>query len=106
MKKLIIVTAAALLGTTSIAMAAGFGKPCTTEPKETWLSLEAIEKIVRDHGYEIAKSKLKGTCVEIYARDSQGTRVEFFIDPATGNPVGTEWKAPAAKSGAAGGNAS
>ena len=40
---------------------------------------------------------MKDTCAEIYARDTDGKRIEFFIDPATGNPVGTEWKAPAKK---------
>lgn len=57
------------------------------------MTIEAIEKLVKDHGYEVAKSKMKGTCAEVYARDTkQGTRIEFFIDPATGNPVGTNWK--------------
>lgn len=74
------------------AHAASFGEPCTAQPKEKWLSLEAIEKIVTDHGYEIAKTKIKGTCIEVYARDKQGTRVEFFIDPATGTPVGADLK--------------
>lgn len=95
-----IIAAALLLATASSAFAESYGKPCTAEPKEKWLSLEAIQKIVTDHGYTVAKGKMKGTCAEIYARDAQGTRVEFFIDPATGNPVGAEWKAPAAKGSA------
>lgn len=84
------VTLAAMMMTIAAASAgaAGFGKPCTSEPKEKWLSMEATEKVVTQHGYTIAKSKLKGTCVEIYARDAQGKRVELFIDPATGNAVG------------------
>lgn len=88
-----LITIAALFATLSVAAHAdSFGKPCTSEPKERWLSLEAIEKIVRDHGYEVAKSKIKNACAEVYARDSAGTRVELFIDPATGNPAGAEWK--------------
>jgi hypothetical protein len=82
-------SAAALSGT---AQAGSFGKACTTEPQEKWMSLEAIQKIVTDHGYEIAKSKIKDSCVEVYARDKQGTRVELFIDPTTGTPVGADWK--------------
>ncbi len=74
-------------------MAESYGKPCTSEPKEKWMTIEAIEKLVKDHGYEVAKSKMKGTWAEVYARDKeQDTRIEFFIDPATGNPVGTNWK--------------
>lgn len=67
-------------------------KPCTTEPKEKWLSLEAIQKIVTDHGYKIEKSEIKNSCVEVEVRDKHGTRVEYLIDPATGNPVGGEWE--------------
>ncbi len=84
-------SAASLSGT---AQAGSFGKACTAEPREKWMSLEAIEKIVTDHGYKIAKSKIKESCIEVYARDKQGTRVEFFIDPTTGTPVGGDWKNP------------
>lgn len=92
MKKLLISTAF-IAGLGSSAMAESFGKACTSEPKEKWMALEAIEKLVKDHGYEVVKSKMKGTCAEIYARDrQQGLHIEFFIDPASGNPVGTNWK--------------
>ncbi|WP_045834980.1 PepSY domain-containing protein [Hyphomicrobium sp. 99] len=91
--KTVLITTALLVGLASNAMAESYGKSCTTEPKEKWMTIEAIEKLVKDHGYEVAKSKMKGTCAEVYARDKeQGTRIEFFIDPATGNPVGTNWK--------------
>ncbi len=93
MKRMIIATAV-LAAFSGNAFAESFGKPCTAEPKTKWMTLEAIEKIVRDHGYEVAKAKMKDTCAEIYARDTDGKRIEFFIDPATGNPVGTKWKAP------------
>lgn len=96
MKKLII-TAALLSTMSGVAMAESYGKPCTTVPQDKWMTLEAIEKFVKDHGYEVGKSKMKGSCAEIYAKDTDGKRIEFFIDPATGNPVGTEWKAPAKK---------
>jgi len=91
--KMLLISTAMLAGLASSAMAESYGKPCTTEPKEKWMTIEAIEKLVKDHGYEVDKSKMKGTCAEVYARDKeQGTRIEFFIDPATGNPVGTNWK--------------
>ena len=85
-----LIIAALLTGLSATAQAESFGKPCTTEPKEKWLSLEAIEKVVKDHGFDVAKSK--GTCVEVYVRDENGKRIELFIDPATGNPVGSDWK--------------
>ena len=95
---LIVITAVLALATT--ASAGSYGKPCTTEPSEKWMSLDAIQKIVKDHGYKVAKAKIKGTCAEVYALDTDGKRIEFFIDPATGNPVGTNWKAPETKGGA------
>jgi hypothetical protein len=93
-----IISAAVLVALSGSALAESYGKPCTTEPRAKWMTLEAIEKNVKDHGYEVAKAKMKDTCAEIYARDTDGKRIEFFIDPATGNPVGTEWKTPAKKS--------
>jgi len=95
--KTFLIAAALVAGLAANAHAESFDKPCTAEPKEKWLSLESIEKVVTDHGYEVTKSRMKGTCAEIYARDNQGTRMELFIDPSTGNPVGADWKAVAPK---------
>ncbi len=87
-RTLILAAAAALLA--SNASATGIGKPCTTEPKEKWMTMDAIHKIVTDHGYKVLKSKMKKSCAEVYARDPDGSRVELFIDPVSGNPVGVE----------------
>ena len=91
MKKFFLATAI-LTAFSASAFAESFGKPCTTEPESKWMTLAAIEKNVKEHGYEVVKAKMKASCAEIYARDTDGKRIEFFIDPATGNPVGTEWK--------------
>ncbi len=91
MNKFILATAI-LMAFSASAFAESFGKPCTTEPESKWMTLAAIEKNVKEHGYEVVKAKMKASCAEIYARDTDGKRIEFFIDPATGNPVGTEWK--------------
>lgn len=95
-----LIAGALIAGFTATASAEGFGKPCTSEPKEKWMTLEAIEKIVKEHGYQVAKSKMKDSCAEIYVRDADGKRQELFIDPATGKPAGSDWKAPAKKEGA------
>jgi hypothetical protein len=95
--KSIILAAALVAGLAANAHADTFDKPCTSEPKEKWMSIQAIEKIVTDHGYTVTKARMKGTCTEIYAKDAKGTKTEFFIDPATGNPVGADWKAPASQ---------
>jgi hypothetical protein len=95
--KRIILAATLVAGLAANAHADTFDKPCTSEPKEKWMSIQAIEKIVTDHGYTVTKARMKGTCTEIYAKDAKGTKTEFFIDPATGNPVGADWKAPASQ---------
>lgn len=82
-------TLAALVSTP--AAADSFGKPCTAEPKDKWLTLDAIEKIVVSHGYTVTKARMKGTCAEIYTKDAKGAKTELFIDPATGNPAGSDW---------------
>lgn len=93
MKKFLIPAALLATALAPSAMAKTFDKSCTSEPKEKWMTLQAIEELVKDHGYEVVKSKLKGTCAEIYARDpKQKLKIEFFINPATGDPVGTNWK--------------
>jgi hypothetical protein len=93
MKKFLIPVALLVGGLAPSAMAKTFDTSCTSEPKDKWMTLQAIEKLVKDHGYEVVKAKLKGTCAEIYARDpQQKLNIEFFIDPATGNPVGSNWK--------------
>lgn len=90
--KTIMIAAAVLTAFSASAFAESYGKPCTSEPESKWMTLADIEKNVKDHGYEVVKAKMKASCAEVYARDTDGKRIEFFIDPATGNPVGTEWK--------------
>jgi hypothetical protein len=89
-----LIAAALILGFAANAQAESYGKPCSAEPQDKWLKIEAIEKIVADHGFVVAKSKIKGSCAEVYAKDKTGKRVELFIDPATGNPAGTDWNNP------------
>ena len=93
MNKVLLISALIFVGSAT-AQAGSFGKPCTAAPKDKWLSTDAIEKIVSEHGFKVAKSKLKDTCVEVYAHDKQGQRVELFLDPATGNPADADWNNP------------
>ncbi len=91
MKKAFLASAI-LLALSTNAFAEGYGKPCTAEPKEKWLTVEAIEKLVKEHGYEVRKTKMKASCAEVYVVDKQGKRQELFLDPATGNPAGSYWQ--------------
>lgn len=92
MKRTLIATLL-LVGLSGAVFAEGYGKPCTAEPKEKWMTTEALEKIVKDHGYEVRKSKVKNACAEVYVVDKKGARHELFLDPATGNPAGSDWQA-------------
>lgn len=84
-----IAAAAALLGTATIAEANSLGRPCTSASQDKWLSIEALQSKVEALGYRVQKGKLKKACGEFYATDKNGARVEVFVDPTSGNVVGT-----------------
>jgi hypothetical protein len=87
MRKIAIVTAALVsAGIWSTAQAGSLGRPCTSAPETTWLSLEALKK-AESLGYKVEKAKLKAACGEIYARDGNGVRTELFLDPTSGAVV-------------------
>jgi hypothetical protein len=75
-----------------VALAGSPSGPCTTEPKDKWMSTEAIEAFVVKHGYTVLKSKIKNSCVEMYVEDAKGQKVEYFFDPATGFVVEADMK--------------
>ena len=82
-------TAAAILGTATMAAQAGsLGRPCTSAPQSQWLTIQALEAKVEALGYKVQKSKLKAACGEIYTIDKTGVRVELFVDPTNGEIVG------------------
>lgn len=89
-RTLTIAAVAAFLGLGAAAEASSFGKPCTNVPEAQWLALEALKAKVVEQGFTVEKAKLKRDCAELYARDKTGTRVELYVDPATGTIVGSE----------------
>lgn len=97
--KIALIAGLVTLSVAGAAHAGSYGKPCTTQPREKWMSIQQLEKIVNDHGYKVAKSKIKGACFEVYARDPQGQRIELFLDPVTGNPADADWSNPAKQAG-------
>jgi hypothetical protein len=89
MRKLIIlVAAAALVATGSLAQAGSLGRPCTNASQDKWLSIDALQAKVQALGFTVHKAKLKNACGEIYATDKAGARVELFVDPTNGDVVG------------------
>jgi hypothetical protein len=81
---------AGTLGLASIAEAGAFDRPCTSAPKNQWLSIEELQQKVEAQGYKVRKAKLKSACGELYATDKNGTRVELFVDPTNAAIIGTE----------------
>jgi hypothetical protein len=86
----IIAAALASLGIVAAAQAGRLGRPCTSAPEAQWLSLDALKAKAEAAGYRVQKAKLKAACGEIYALDRNGARVELFVDPTSGQIVGTQ----------------
>jgi Peptidase propeptide and YPEB domain len=68
--------------------AGSLGRPCTAAPQNQWLSMETLQSKLEAKGYTIRGAKLKNACGEVYATDAQGTRIELFLDPTSGEIVG------------------
>ena len=70
------------------AEAEKFNRACTSVPRHLWLSLQALETKVEAQGYKIEKSRLTSTCAAFEVLNSNGARVELFVDPTNGEIVG------------------
>lgn len=89
MKSAMILSAlavATLIGLgTGIAQA---GPNCTTEPKDKWMSEEAMKAKVTVEGYkDIRALKVSGSCYELHARTADGKKAEVYFNPVTGAVV-------------------
>jgi hypothetical protein len=85
-------TAVALFSTIGTTAFAGtYAGTCTTEPQAKWMTTDAVEAKAKAAGYTVAKSKVAGTCYEVYAsKDSK--RFELFYNPITAEIVHTVTK--------------
>ena len=90
LKTVSLALAAALLIPASMSQAGSLGRPCTTEPQAKWMTLQALQGKVEALGYKVQKGKIKNACGELYALDTNGKRIELFVDPSTGAIVGQE----------------
>ncbi len=88
MRKIAILTVAAVILGTASAQAGSLGKPCTSAPEAQWLPMAQLQAKVEAQGYKVQKAKLKNACGELYATDANGARVELFVDPTNGAIVG------------------
>ncbi len=75
---------------TTIAFAAGFSaqtayaqdEECSV-PMADWQPREAVRKMAKDKGWDVARVKIDDGCYEVYARDSKGLRFEAKVNPGT-----------------------
>jgi hypothetical protein len=74
----------------TIAFAAGFSaqmafaqdEECSV-PMADWQPREAVRKMAKDKGWDVARVKIDDGCYEIFARDSKGVRFEATVNPST-----------------------
>jgi hypothetical protein len=65
---------------TGPSFADGFNK-CTTVPKASWKPASEAEALAKAAGYEVRRSKIEGTCYEVYGVKG-GKLYELFYSPA------------------------
>ncbi|MBY0225164.1 MAG: PepSY domain-containing protein [Hyphomicrobium sp.] len=81
----------ALLTGTLLSAAPALASPeCTTEPKDKWLSEEAMKAKVTELGYKAEVFKVEGNCYEIYGYNKDGNQVEVYFNPVSGAVVEEE----------------
>lgn len=64
---------------TSGAMADGY-KDCTKAERSSWKPAAEAEAKAKAAGYEVQRSKIEGTCYEVYAK-KEGKLYELFYSP-------------------------
>lgn len=77
-KSMIVTLAATTLS--GAALAHGFDD-CTKEAKEKWKPQAEAEAAATAAGYTVTKSKIEGSCYEVYAKDKDGKKFELFYNP-------------------------
>jgi hypothetical protein len=82
-----------LLAVSAVSATAGTrADGCTKEPQANWIKSEMIEMKAKEAGYTVAKSKVAGTCYEVYATKGD-QRFELFYNPMTAELVEAVTKA-------------
>lgn len=82
--------AAALTTALLCSTAAWAGPDCTTEPKDKWLSEDAMRAKILELGYKIDVFKVEDSCYEIYGYNKDGKMVEVYFNPVSAEIVEEE----------------
>lgn len=66
------------------------GTKCDSPSQDQWMSKAEVTAMYEEKGYKVKNIKVEDGCLEVYALDSKGTRVELLVDPMSGKLLGTE----------------
>ncbi|WP_417415142.1 PepSY domain-containing protein [Hoeflea sp.] len=58
---------------------------CPSVPRDQWMSDAAITEKAKTLGYDVRSIKVDDGCLEAYALDKDGKRVEVYFHPGTGD---------------------
>lgn len=77
-----------LLTSASIPTLAVAAPNCTAEPKDKWITEDAMKSKATTLGYERIKTfKVSGNCYEIYGYTKDGKKAEVYFNPVSGDVV-------------------
>lgn len=82
MKMILAVTTAFAVLLPAVAFASD---ECPNVPRDQWMSDAAITEKAKQQGYDVRSIKAEDGCLEAYAMDKDGKRVELYFHPATGD---------------------
>jgi hypothetical protein len=77
-----IALSAVLLASAPSAFAGTRADGCTQEPQANWVKSDMVEMKAKEAGYAVSKSKVAGTCYEVYATKG-AQKFELFYNPMT-----------------------
>ena len=70
------------------AFASTYDGDCTTQPKSKWMDTAGVKAKFESQGYNVGRVKTGGSCYEVYTKDQDGKKVEFFVNPVNASVVG------------------
>ena len=87
MKKFILLAAASIsLAYVSPSVASSDGAMCGNISGQA-MSMEEVKSMVTAKGYDVRRVKQEDGCLEVYAIDKQGAKVEIYLHPISGKIV-------------------
>jgi len=87
MKKLVLLATTMLsLAYISPSMASSGDVLCSSMAGQP-LSMNEVKSMVTAKGYDVRRVKREDGCLEVYAIDKQGSRVEIYLHPVSGKIV-------------------